>query len=80
MGLEQAVDRLPDVVCRIPELALELFRAQKDKNQHPCGRTRCPRLVLQTLQSDTRFPHRHRCLNAIDNMIELELGAKSEWI
>lgn len=74
MGLEQAVDRLPDVVCRIPERALELFRAQKDKNQHPWWTHQMSTLVLR-LYNQTRDPAiRHRCLNAIDNMIELGVG------
>jgi len=74
MGLEQAVDRLPDVVCRIPERALELFRAQEDKNQRPWWTHQMSTLVLR-LYNQTRNPSiRHRCLDAIDNMIELGVG------
>lgn len=74
MGLEQAVDRLPDVVCRIPERALELFRAQEDKNQHPWWTHQMSTLVLR-LYNQTRNPAiRRRCLDAIDNMIELGVG------
>jgi hypothetical protein len=73
MGLEHAVDRLPDVVCRIPERALELSRAQ-DQNQRPWWTHQMSTLVLR-LYNQTRDPEiRRRCLDAIDNMIELGVG------
>lgn len=74
MGLEQAVDRLPDVVCRIPERALELARLQEDRGQRYWWTHQMSTLVLR-LYNQTRNPEiRHRCLDAIDNMIELGVG------
>ncbi len=74
MALEGAVDRLPDVVCRIPERALELFRARKDEAHRPWWTHQMSTLVLR-LYNQTRDPEiRRRCLDGIDTMIELGVG------
>lgn len=74
MALERAVDRLPGIVCRIPERALELFRAQKDRVHRPWWTHQMSTLILR-LYNQTRDPEiRRRCLDGIDSMIELGVG------
>jgi hypothetical protein len=74
MGLEKAVDRLPDVVCRIPEQALKLFQSENGKGQQTWWTHQMSTLVLRLYRQTREASVRKHCLDAIDSMIELGLG------
>jgi hypothetical protein len=75
MALEQAVDRLPDVVCRIPEKAIELYRKSPDKNEYHWWAHQMSILVLRLYNQTCDQGVRSRCLNVIDDMIEFDFGS-----
>jgi hypothetical protein len=75
MALDQAVDRLPDVVCRIPEKAVELYNQSEKKSGFYWWGHQMSILVLR-LYNQTRDPAvRTRCLDVIDKMIEYDFGS-----
>jgi hypothetical protein len=74
MELENSVARLPDVVCRIPERAVELHRSTSN-NEARWWTSKIATLVLRLYEQTTDIGIKNRCLDVIDSMIELDFGA-----
>ena len=74
--LEKAVTALPEIVCRLPERLIEEQRAS-DNSTHIESRRwthHLPSLIAR-LYEQTREPKiKTRCLNIIDDMLELGFG------
>ena len=71
--LEKSVARLPDVVCRVPERAVELHRSASN-NKARWWTSKIATLVLRFYEQTTDAAIKERCLDVIDNMIELDFG------
>jgi HEAT repeat protein len=76
MALKNSVARLPDVVCRIPERAVELHKAASSNEARWWTNQMAP-LVLRLHEQTTDPIVKIRCLDVIDAMIELNFGSVS---
>lgn len=76
-AIEDSVMRLPDVVCRIPERAIELQRNPRATEgvDQSMWTHMMPPLVLRLYEQTTDHATKARCLNLIDEMIELDFGS-----
>jgi hypothetical protein len=74
--LEQSVHRLPDVVCNIPERAVEIHRKENSKEAMEASwwTHQMAELVLRLYEQTDDEAIRSRCLNVLDSMIELDFG------
>lgn len=76
MKLEGSVAQLPDIICRIPERAVSMYK-NRDRTEPMESRwwtDRMATLVLR-LHEQTADPNiKKRCLDVIDSMIELNFG------
>jgi hypothetical protein len=74
--LEQSVHRLPDVVCKIPERAVEIHRKENSEEAMEARwwTHQMAGLVLRLYEQTDDEAIRSRCLNVLDSMIELDFG------
>jgi hypothetical protein len=74
--LEQSVHRLPDVVCKIPERAVEIHREENSEEAMEARwwTHQMAALVLRLYEQTDDEAIRSRCLNVLDSMIELDFG------
>lgn len=73
-SLESAAARLPDVVCRIAERAAEIHRTKNENSPAHWWTSDMATLVLRLYEQTRDESIKARCLNVIDNMIELGFG------
>ena len=76
MNLKNAVTRLPDVVCEIPEKAVEIHqrRNAEEKTASFWWTHEMATLVLRLYEQTGDSKIKTRCLAVLDNMIELDFG------
>ena len=76
MALEGSVVRLPDIICRIPERAVELQTETggRDAMEARWWTNQMATLVLRLYEQTLDPKVKSRCLDVIDKMIELDLG------
>jgi hypothetical protein len=73
-ALESAVDQLPAVVCRIAERLVELYRSDSSHDSDRMFPTQATTLVLRLYHQSKDEAVRMRCLDAIDDMLEFDVG------
>ena len=75
-ALDKAAHQMPDIVCKIPEKAVAIYRAKDAAAamETQWWTQQMANLVLR-LYDQTRDPEiRKRCLDVLDSMIELDFG------
>ena len=73
---QRAVSALPEIVCRLPERLIEEQRTSPD-GQHIRVRRwthDLPALIARLYEQTLDPPVKKRCLNIIDDMLELGFG------
>lgn len=74
--LEESVHRLPDIVCKIPERAVAIHRNENSEEAMEARwwTHQMATLVLRLYEQTSDPAIRTRCLNILDDMIELDFG------
>ena len=76
-AIEDSAVRLPDITCRIPERAIELHRDAQSTSEidQSMWTYMMPPLILRLYEQTTDAATKTRCLNVIDQMIEVDFGS-----